>query len=80
MRVGDLWSRSFFRTEPFDRPPYPHSRSMISILLSVPLAETFWEKNGPFRLLGRGMPGGAEEELEFGAAVADSFRDPFFDE
>ena len=30
--------------------------------------------------LGGGMPGGAEEELEFGVAAADSLGDPFFDE
>lgn len=37
-------------------------------------------KNGAFRLFGRGKPGGAEEKLEIGAAVADSLRNPFFDE
>lgn len=47
MMVGDLWSRSFLLPEPFDRPPYPHSRSMITILSTVLLAETFWEKKHP---------------------------------
>ena len=37
-------------------------------------------KNGAFGLLGGGMPGGVEEELEFGVAAADSLGDPFFDE
>jgi hypothetical protein len=31
-------------------------------------------------LFGGRMPGGAEEELEFGVAAADSLCDPVFDE
>ena len=53
---------------------------MISILSTVLLAEAFWEENGAFVLSGGGKPGGAEEELEFGVAAADSLGDPFFDE
>lgn len=35
--------------------------------------------SGAFVLSGGGKPGGVEEELEIGAAVADSLGDPFFD-